>query len=85
MEFNDVIKNRYSVRKFTDEKVSQEIIDEILEMGRIATIVTPFRVCVHHSHTFCQMRQSKSGSKRCWRLAFQFYSVENSYCRKMEV
>ena len=36
MEFNDVIKNRYSVRRFTDEKVSQEMIDEILEMGRIA-------------------------------------------------
>ena len=36
MEFNDVIKNRYSVRKFTDEKVSQELIDEILETGRLA-------------------------------------------------
>ena len=36
MEFNDVIKNRYSVRKFTDEKVSQALIDEILETGRLA-------------------------------------------------
>ena len=36
MEFNDVIMNRYSVRKFTDEKVSQELIEEILEVGRIA-------------------------------------------------
>jgi nitroreductase len=36
MEFNDVIRNRYSVRKFTDEKVSQELIDEILEVGRLA-------------------------------------------------
>jgi len=36
MEFNDVIKNRYSVRKYTDEIVSQELIDEILEVGRIA-------------------------------------------------
>jgi len=36
MEFNDVIKNRYSVRKFTDEKVSQVLIDEILETGRLA-------------------------------------------------
>jgi len=36
MEFNDVIKNRYSVRKFTDEEVSQELINEILEVGRIA-------------------------------------------------
>ena len=36
MEFNDVIKNRYSVRKYTDEKVSQELIEEILEIGRLA-------------------------------------------------
>ena len=36
MEFNDVIKNRYSVRKFTNEKVSQKLIDEILETGRLA-------------------------------------------------
>jgi len=36
MEFTDVIKNRYSVRKFTEEKVSQKLIDEILEIGRLA-------------------------------------------------
>jgi len=36
MNFNDVIKSRYSVRKFTNEGVSQEIIDEILETGRLA-------------------------------------------------
>lgn len=36
MEFNEVIKNRYSVRKFSDKEVSQELIDEILDIGRIA-------------------------------------------------
>ena len=36
MDFNEVISKRYSVRKFTDEKVPQEIIEEILEFGRIA-------------------------------------------------
>lgn len=36
MEFNDVIKNRYSVRKFSDKEVSQKLIEEILEVGRIA-------------------------------------------------
>ena len=39
MKFNDVIKNRYSVRKYTDEKVSQELINEILETGRLAPSV----------------------------------------------
>lgn len=36
MEFDTVIKKRYSCRKFTDEKVPQDIINEILEIGRIA-------------------------------------------------
>lgn len=36
MEFNEVIENRYSVRKFSNEAVSQKQIEEILEVGRIA-------------------------------------------------
>jgi len=36
MELNEVIKNRYSVRKFSDKEVSSKIIEEILEVGRIA-------------------------------------------------
>ena len=36
MDFNEVVKMRYSVRKYTDEKVSQKLIDEILEIGRLA-------------------------------------------------
>ena len=49
MIFSDVIKSRYSVRKFTDEKVSQEMIAEILEVGRIAPSAgnhQPTAVCV---------------------------------------
>ncbi len=36
MEFTDVVKNRYSVRKFTEEKASQKLINGILEIGRLA-------------------------------------------------
>jgi len=36
MEFSEVIKRRYSVRKFSDEKVSEKLIEEILETGRVA-------------------------------------------------
>ena len=36
MEFHEVIKKRYSVRKFSDKEVSQDLINEILEIGRIA-------------------------------------------------
>ena len=36
MNFMDLAKERYSVRKFTDKKVEQEKLDLILEAGRIA-------------------------------------------------
>jgi nitroreductase len=36
MEFDEVIKKRYSIRKFSDELVPQKLIEEILEIGRIA-------------------------------------------------
>ena len=36
MELIDVIKARRSIRKFRDEPVSDEIIDELLEAGRLA-------------------------------------------------
>lgn len=36
MEFSEVIDKRFSVKKFDDQKVPQEIIDEILNTGRLA-------------------------------------------------
>lgn len=36
MEFNDVIKNRYSCRAFAAQDVESEKVDRILEAGRIA-------------------------------------------------
>lgn len=33
MELNEAIRNRRSVRKYTDEKVPQEIVDQIIEAG----------------------------------------------------
>src|SRR5215469_6407928 len=36
MEFSEVIKKRFSVRKFSDKEVTQDLIAEILETGRIA-------------------------------------------------
>ena len=36
MEFNEVIKRRFSVRKFSDEKIPQNLVEEILDFGRIA-------------------------------------------------
>lgn len=36
MEFEKVIKERYSVRKFNDKMVNQELINKILESGNLA-------------------------------------------------
>ena len=36
MEFDDVIRKRFSVRKFSDKKVEKEKIEQILEAGRLA-------------------------------------------------
>ena len=36
MEFKEVVKNRYSCKKFSDRKVEQEKLEAILEAGRLA-------------------------------------------------
>ena len=41
MEFNKLITERYSVRKFKQEHLKQEVIDKILEAGHKAR-KTPF-------------------------------------------
>lgn len=40
MEFNDVIKNRYSCLAFTERGVEKEKLDHILEVGRIEGLET---------------------------------------------
>ena len=52
MKFEDVIKNRCSTRLFGKEKVKQEVLDKILEAGRIAPTaknVQPFKIYVIQS------------------------------------
>ena len=36
MEFREVIKNRFSCRKYSDREIGQEKLDAILEAGRLA-------------------------------------------------
>lgn len=37
MEFSDVIKNRYSCKKFSSEQIGKDKLDAILEAGRVAS------------------------------------------------
>ena len=43
MEFEEVIRERYSVRQFSDREVEQEKIDKILEAGRLAPTAANFQ------------------------------------------
>ncbi|WP_428081417.1 nitroreductase family protein [Candidatus Avelusimicrobium alvi] len=36
MEFTDVIKNRYSCKKFADKPVAKELLEAVLQAGRLA-------------------------------------------------
>ena len=36
MNYRDIIADRYSVRKFRDEKLSKEVMDKIVEAGHLA-------------------------------------------------
>lgn len=43
MEFTEVIKNRYSCKKFSSRKVEQSKLDAILEAGRLAPTAKNFQ------------------------------------------
>ena len=43
MDFSEVIKNRYSCKNFSDEKVSKEKLNAILEAGRVAPTAKNFQ------------------------------------------
>ena len=52
MEFEDIIRKRTSVRKFSDKKLEQDKLDKILEAGRIAPTaknIQPFKIYVVNS------------------------------------
>lgn len=47
MDFLDLVKERYSCRKFSDKKVESEKIDKIIEAGRLAPTATnaqPYKI-----------------------------------------
>lgn len=43
MEFNDVIRQRFSCRKFSEKQVEKEKLNAILEAGRLAPTAKNFQ------------------------------------------
>ena len=54
MEFKDIVKNRYSCKKFSDKQVEGEKLTAILEAGRLAPTT------VRNSMSMCYRRNSCS-------------------------
>lgn len=57
MSFNELIKNRYSVRKFKDMHLQKEVIDSILDAGHLAPTGCnnqPQRILVINTDESCE-------------------------------
>ena len=57
MEFNDVVRNKYSCKKYSDKKLEDEKINAILEAGRVA----PTAKNLQEQHIYLQIRHRKLG------------------------
>ena len=67
MNFYELAKNRYSVRKFRDTPVPQEILDKILEVGHLAPTgcnYQPQRILVMNT------KKSTEKLKKCTKCHF---------------
>ena len=51
MDFSEVIKNRYSCKKFSDKKIEKEKLEIILEAGRVAPTAKNFQE-QHQDHQY---------------------------------
>ena len=60
MDFSEVIKNRYSCKKFSDVEVKKEKLDKILEAGRVA----PTAKNLQEQHIYVVQSETYPGGKR---------------------
>ena len=52
MEFEELLRERYSCRKFTNKEVEKELLDKVLEAGRLAPTAKnqqPFKIYIFKS------------------------------------
>ena len=68
MNFIDLAKTRYSVRKYSDKQIEKDVLDQILEAGRVAPSacnLQPYKILV---------LQTEEGLKRLSRAANIFFA-----------
>lgn len=88
MEFKKLIEDRYSCRSFSDRKVEPELIEKIIEAGRIAPTAVnnqPFKIFWLNSD---QAKENVRQASRCTFGADQFlvvgYREENGWERPFD-
>lgn len=67
MNFRDLAKERYSMRKFSNRPIEQEVLDQILEVGRVAPTAVnyqPQRILV------VRKPEDIERLKKCTRMTF---------------
>lgn len=64
MEFNDVIRQRFSCRKFSEKQVEKEKLNAILEAGRLAPTAKNFQ----EQHVYV-IQSEEMIKKSTWLLA----------------
>ena len=65
MEFNDVIRQRFSCRKFSEKQVEKEKLNAILEAGRLAPTAKNFQ----EQHVYVIQSEEMIKKKSTWLLA----------------
>ena len=60
MEFTEVVKNRYSCKKFNDSKITAQQLNEILEAGRLAPTAKNLQ---EQPHLCCSIRRRLSKNR----------------------
>ena len=66
MEFEEIIRKRTSVRKFSDKDLEKEKLNKILEAGRLAPTAKnnqPFKICVVNSEEGLAKIDNASGCR----------------------
>ena len=87
MNFEDVVEQRYSVRDFEDKLVEKELINQILETGRIAPTAAARNPVIVYNLNEEQILELKEATKYTFGAKNMFlicYDKNVSYIRKQD-
>jgi len=87
MKFDDVIRNRYSVREYQDKVVDKKLVDEILESGRVAPTAgceNPVIVYVLNDEQIEKLKEATQYTFGAKNIFLICYDKNISYKRKQD-